>query len=77
MVFVVIEPSITLLWEKIVTVPFVTWLPFAFGTEQLEWDCAFKRVYLDSIRQRVNLHLPVAGVCGGMIVAVVHQNRYA
>jgi len=76
-IFVIVQPPITLLWEKTVTVPLVARLPVSSGTEEFEWYSALERVHLNSIRERFNIHPPVPGVRGGMIVTIVHENSDA
>ena len=57
--------------------PLVKGFPFPVSTQQSERHGRVKRMHMDSVQQWLNVHPPISGLRGGMVVAVVYENRDA
>ena len=77
MVFLVVKAAVTLLREKTAAMPLVKGFPFPVSTQQSERHGRVKRMHMDSVQQWLNVHPPISGLRGGMVVAVVYENRDA
>src|SRR6516164_6147687 len=77
MVFVIVKTPVTLLEKKTVSMPFLVRLPLSFGAEQSERNRPIKGVHLDTTCYWRNVHLPVASMGSGVVIAIVHENRGA
>src|SRR5215469_14467452 len=73
MVLTVVEPAVPFHRHEAVAVPFMSWLEFSIGAEEVKRDSAIKSSYLHSITSSLYAHPPIPRVCAGMKVAIVDQ----
>src|SRR5215470_1817847 len=76
-VLAIVESAVPFHWQETVAMPFMLWLEFCIGAEEVKRDRRIKRSYLHSILGSLYMHPPIPRVCVGMRVTIADKSFHS